>query len=151
MPQDRAGVTVKLAWTLAALLTAFLIACTAGVGNDDATPEAEATQEISVPISPILTQFIAADAGEVSLRADCDDSAQLGGTWSNGTQVARTAAGIGRCVGWSLVSAGATESWVRDADLSGEQPDTVATATSTSTPPPTATPTSTPPAHQRPH
>ena len=55
------------------------------------------------------------DGMGVSHRNDCDDGARLSavGGWPDGTEVEVIGRGVGRCVGWLLVSADGVTSWVR--------------------------------------
>jgi hypothetical protein len=54
----------------------------------------------------------------VSFRDACDDSARIGGSWPEGTEVTVMQTGTGDCSGWMLVRASGTTSWVREGYLS---------------------------------
>ena len=84
------------------------------------TPKPEPT---SVPIAAPVLRYIGDTGGEgVSLRSDCSDEARAAGGLHEGADVFVEEEGVGQCVGWSVVSSGATRTWVRDDYLVDEPP-----------------------------
>jgi len=50
----------------------------------------------------------------VSLRSACADEARLDGAWGDGVELTVVEFGSDECAGWTYLSDGITESWVRD-------------------------------------
>ena len=69
----------------------------------------------SAAVGPEALRIIGNTGGRgVAHRIDCADGARLVGGWLDGTEVEVLGQGVGRCVGWLMVSADGVTSWLRE-------------------------------------